>query len=271
MQHNRPLIAALLLGAALATPGCHGEDETSLQQQLEDKGTVQLMEEVSKAEFEAPADGRLTSGQIEMYLAVRERGQEIRQNIMEELERRAGQEPAPPAAVPVVGPQPAFEAPETVAPIAAEPPEPAAETGGFVEGMETVGDIGDLSTADLRAAQELGFNVKEYEWIRDRVEEAQRERARLALVRRLAETRERFVASLAARRDVETDEARRAEIDRQIADLRQDFQSAEPDPDPVLTQNAELLSRFEGRFQDMESGEVRLAAGRRSADRREGE
>src|SRR5258708_34808385 len=104
-----------------------------------------------------------------MYLDVRQREQQIREVALKE---RQG-EPAP------------------------------ADSGvdqlAYVEALKTVGDqpdLADIATADLRAAQELGFNPKEYGWVKERVLEAQMQETALALGAQIAQGRQQVLAQL---------------------------------------------------------------------------
>lgn len=104
----------------------------------------------------------------------------------------------------------------------------------------------DAATADLRAAQELGFNLKEYQWVRDRVAEAGMLQATQELHRQVAASREALLRSLAEQRKT-AGAIQQAEIDRHIEDLRASAEGA-VDRDPSRTFNAQLLAR---------SGEIR--------------
>src|SRR5216110_1756891 len=119
-RFSLPFAAAFLAMLLAPVVGCEGkpsEDEASIQARLNEKGTADLMDQVAKSpEFQPPPDGRLTSGQVEIYLEVQRREQKIREV--------------------------AFK------------------------------NLADVATADLRAAQELGYNPKEYSWVKERVLEA---------------------------------------------------------------------------------------------------
>jgi hypothetical protein len=101
----------------------------------------------------------------------------------------------------------------------------------------------DAATADLRAAQELGFNPKEYRWVRDRVMEARMLQASQALHQQVAASREALLRSLAEQRKT-ADPARQTEIDRHVEDLRESANGS-GDRDPSRTFNAQLLARSE--------------------------
>lgn len=170
----------ILLSALLTLPGCRREPKRSVP-----KGTAALMDQVAKApDYRPPADGRLTRGQIKMYLDVQRREQEIRK------------------AVP----------------------------GNNAEG----------ATAGLRAARELGYNPKEYVWVRDRVQDAEMLQATQALSRQVAEARQAILARLGRQREAAKSAGERAEIDKQIREL--ETPSGTDKADPVREANAALLA-----------------------------
>src|SRR5882757_3062193 len=144
---QRTVTVLALSGSILFACGCQGKsaDEASIQKSLHQKSTAGLMDEVAKApDYHPPADGRLTEAQVKMYLAVRQREQQIREVAFKQ--RQDTGEPAP--------------------------ADSSLDQLAYVEALKTVGDqpdLADIATADLRAAQELGFNPKEYSWVKERV------------------------------------------------------------------------------------------------------
>lgn len=103
--------------------------------------------------------------------------------------------------------------------------------------------LADVATADLRAARELGFNPREYRWVRDRVMEARMLQATQALRQQVAASREALLRSLELQKKT-AGAAGQAEIDRHIQDLR-DSAEGVVDRDPVKAFNARLLARSE--------------------------
>jgi hypothetical protein len=82
---SRPArLLILLAGAALLAVGCRRapgappDDEAAIRKRLGQKSTTVLLEEVARAEFKPPADGRLTTSEIQSYLSVEERSRKIR-------------------------------------------------------------------------------------------------------------------------------------------------------------------------------------------------
>jgi len=101
----------------------------------------------------------------------------------------------------------------------------------------------DTATADLRAAQELGFNPKEYQWVRERVMDAQMLQATQALNQQVALGREALLRSLEEQKKTAA-AGQQAEIDRHIQDLRKSAEGV-VDRDPSKNFNARLLARHQ--------------------------
>ena len=142
---RRTLSAVLLLSIVLA--GCKAKeayDKAKISQDLDNHGTMDLMEDVSKDKYTAPSDGKLTEGQVQMYLKVREHEKVIAQVARKEAQGHA---------------EAAKKAGEK-------------SIAGMMEGFKTIGSAADMLTADIRAAKDLGFNTQEYLWVKGQVLEA---------------------------------------------------------------------------------------------------
>lgn len=224
------VFCCVLLAGVSGCKGKRGEDEASIQKRLEEKGTVDLMDQVSKApEYQPPADGRLTGRQIEMYLEVRRREQKIREVAVKNLKAKEDKARAEKRDV------------------------------GFFEAMKAVGDIADVATADLRAAQELGYNPKEYSWVKERVLEAQMLQTTKALNRQMAQGQQAFLRMLEEQRRAATDEAQRAEIDGQIERMKKGAAETAADGDPAKEYNAGLIARYRDDFDELQAEERRIS------------
>jgi hypothetical protein len=223
------LFFCLLLGAVSGCKGKPGEDEASIRKRLDEKGTVDLMDQVSKApEYQPPADGRLTARQVEMYLEVRRREQKIREVALKNLQSKQSRAKAEKRDV------------------------------GLFEAMKAVGDLADVATADLRAAQELGYNPKEYSWIKERVLEAQMLRTTQSLNRQMAQGQQELLKMLEEQRIAATDAARRAEIERQIAELKKGASQAAAGS-PAKEYNAGLIARYKAELDEVAAEEQRIS------------
>lgn len=222
LQRTATVLA--LAGSIFWACGCQAKpaaDEASIQKSLRSKGTANLMDEVAKApEYLPPAEGRLTEAQVRMYLDVRQREQQIREVALKERQEAGG----------------------------AAAMDSGQDQLAYVEALKTVGDqpaLADIATADLRAAQELGVNPKEYAWVKERVLEARMQETALALSRQIAESRQQVLAQLEQRRQETTDPVQKAQIERQIEELNRNAHTAAgAAADPIRQANAALLARF---------------------------
>lgn len=216
MKHCKlgPALGALALLGALSTSGCRREpagDEASVRESLAERTGAEILSEAEKSTYAPPADGRLTPGQVEMYLAVKRREGSIRAVLLNDLRAKGAPRPG--------------------------------------EGPRN--EAGALATAGVRAAQELGHDPKEYRWVEDRVREAEMDAARRGMAERIEAGRRRYLERLEARRRATTDPAERAEIERRIAELRRRTARASPAPDPVTRHNADLLARYRAQLEEV--------------------
>ncbi len=171
----RVTIVISLLFLILSSAGCFGEKEEDVADRLDQKGARDVLSEASEDQYTPPTDGKLTREQIEMYMAVREREQEIAKVARERIEDSAEK---------LKNNKKSFS--------------------GLMDGIKSLGSAADFFTADVRAAQELGYNTAEYEWVKSQIMEA--------------------VGSVVSERVAE---ASRAAADRQAAELRKKMESAE--------------------------------------------
>jgi hypothetical protein len=225
---SRVLTAVLVLSLFFGCGKKPAEDEASIRKSLEEKGTVDLMDQVSKApDYQPPADGRLTERQVEMYLAVRKRELRIREVALQSLKAKGEQ---------------AEQEARKVSPF---------------EAVKALGDLADVATADLRAAQELGHNPKEFQWVKERVLEAQMLATTRSLNQQVARSRESLLANLEERKRAAASEEERADIDHRIEELRNPAGSSEGDP--AAEYNAELLARYKDELARIQAEDERIA------------
>jgi hypothetical protein len=123
---------------------------------------------------------------------------------------------------------------------------------------------GMLAAADLRAAQELHVNSKEYAWVRARVADAQAAATNLALYQKMTAGREQLLAHMQRDLDAETDPARREAATREIADWKRGLAGGEPAISPAERANVALLVRYReplARLRVLEERALAAAAG----------
>jgi ribosomal protein S17E len=214
-------ISAVILCISLALAGCKAKelvDKASVSKDLQKRGTVDLLKEVGDDHYAPPEDGRLSEGQIQMYLKVREHEKTIAKVAREELKQHA---------------EKADKKEKSIA--------------GMMEGIKAMGSAADFLTADLRAAKDLGYNSQEYLWVKTQI-----------LAASTSVMAEKFNETISANFDkayVEAkkayDEAKDEQTKKIYADMlagydksKQEMQQKESE-DPALTWNRQLLSKHE--------------------------
>ena len=219
---RRTLSAVLMLSMALA--GCRAKeaiDKATISQELEKHGTTDLMKDVSRDHYAPPSDGKLTDGQIQMYLKVREHEKVIAQVARKEAQahadaaRKAGEK----------------------------------SIAGMMEGFKTLGSAADMLTADIRAAKDLGYNTQEYLWVKTQVMAA----SAAALTSRMSEATNASLETTSAQMKKAYDEAKDEQskklykemldnYDKQRAAMKQDTAS---NLTPAVTYNQQLLTKYD--------------------------
>ncbi len=137
---------AWILTALILLAGCGYGGPKDAEQALKDKGVLDVLEQAGEDDYDPPADGKLTEKQIQMYLDVKKRERDLAKVAAEEL-RKKGQDLK----------------------------DAEKEGGGLsaaLKGLSALKDLTNLVTADIRAAQELGYNTAEYSWVKSQVLEA---------------------------------------------------------------------------------------------------
>ena len=221
------ILAPVLISAALLASGCKGDPpEEEAQAPLR---PMDIMEEVSKAKYAPPADGRLTDQQVEMFLAVKEREREIKEASIREIEAKAKAQKEGEA--------------------------------DLEQSMRSVGDVVGLTMADLRAALELGHNPKEYTWVKERVAEAQVAEANEILSQRVDQNRAQYLEMLEEEKKGAATEEQRAEIDRQIEEFERRPGNA-ASASPAVQHNVALLAKYRDELLEAQLGDEVAAAGR---------
>jgi len=220
---RRTFAVALCLVFALA--GCKAKElaeKAAISKDLEKRGTMDLAKEISKDEYTAPADGRLTDKQIQMYLKVREHEKKIAEVAKEELKKHAE----------------------------------AADKGkdksiaGFMEGMKALGSAADVFTADLRAAKDLGYNSQEYVWVKGQIMAAS-----------VAAMGEQFNQVMTANVDKAYQEAKKAydeakdeQTKKMYGEMLAGYDKSKQEmkqnatEDPAVTYNRQLLAKYENQL-----------------------
>jgi len=215
-------ITPVLLTALVALSACKAKevvDNAQIAENLKDKGTMELMNEVSEDEYEAPADGKLTDSQIQMYLKVRDKEKAIAQVAKNELQQNARRNESGEKSV-----------------------------ASALDGLKGLGSAADLLTADLRAAKELGFNSQEYMWVKTQVLSASGLEMQEKSQKALNQIMDQSYQELKKQHDQTTDAAAKTALASMLADSeksRKELASSQEQPDPAAVYNRELLKKYE--------------------------
>ncbi|HEY0789139.1 MAG TPA: hypothetical protein VGE86_10875, partial [Thermoanaerobaculia bacterium] len=221
MRRTLVLILGLLLLAGLA--GCKAKEaaeQAAISDNLEDKGTRELLEETSEDSYDPPADGRLSESQVQMYLKVREKEKAIALVARKEMEAKAK---------------------------TAEAKGGEKSIAGMMAGFEALGSVADFVTADIRAANELGYNTAEYQWVKERVLEA----SGAAFAEQMAQSTQAMMDQGYNELKKQHDAATDAETKKALAGMLAEYEKNKKDMaeqqqvEPNVKYNRELLSKYE--------------------------
>ena len=214
-------ISIVILCIAFALAGCKAKelvDKASVSKDLQKRGTVDLLKEVGNDNYAPPEDGRLSEGQIQMYLKVREHEKTIAKVAREELKQHA---------------EKAENKEKSIA--------------GMMEGFKAMGSAADFLTADLRAAKDLGYNSQEYLWVKQQIMAASTSVMSEKVNATLTANFDKAYADAQKAYNEANDEQTKklyADMLASYAKSRQEM-NTKVEEDPALTYNRQLLSKHE--------------------------
>ena len=220
---RRTLSAVLMLSMALA--GCKAKeafDKAKISQDLDKHGTMDLMKDVSKDKYNPPSDGKLTDGQMQMYLKVRGHEKDIAQVARKEAQAHAD-------AAKKAGDK---------------------SIAGMIEGFKTMGSAADMLTADIRAAKDLGYNTQEYLWVKSQVLAA----SSAAMMSKMSEATNASFDSAYTQMKKSYDEAKDDQSKKMYKEMMDNYdkQRAEMKKDsaanlsPSVAYNQQLIAKYDG-------------------------
>lgn len=219
----KKLATSLVAVCLVAAVGCGGEkSKEEISETLKDKGTTEVLKEAANDTYDPPADGKLTEGQMEMYLKVREREKEIAKVAREQAQTHAKK---------------ADEAGEK-------------SIGGMMEAFKTLGSVADLATADIRAAQELGYNTAEYQWVKTTILSVSTADFSQQMASATGAMLDASYTQLKQQYDAATDPATKKALGDALAEYEKSkgelSKQAEANTDPAFAHNKALISKYEG-------------------------
>jgi hypothetical protein len=139
MRRSLVLLVCLL---SFVFVGCKAKELLShavTSHDIGSRGLTDVLKTATESKYQAPADGHLTSTQVENFIKIRARAKVIENVAHREIEERAKKPAGQPSLTDII-------------------------QAGRIVGL--------LSTADIRASQELGLNSAEYEWVKQQVIDA---------------------------------------------------------------------------------------------------
>lgn len=220
MRRTLPLLLAL----SIALIGCKAKelvDKASIASDLKKRGTVDLMKEVADDKYTPPADGKLTDAQIQMYLKVREHEKAIAQVAKQELQKHSE----------------------------AAKKEGDKSLGGLMEGMKGLSSLGELATADIRAAKDLHYNTQEYLWVKTQILEASSSAAAQKMGEAMSANMDASYQQMKKAHDETKDEQTKklyADMMTNFEKSKQEMQQKKEEEKPAVAYNRQLLSKYEG-------------------------
>ena len=133
------LVVCLLSSVFGACKAKSAHAQAAVSHDVGARGLTNVIKTAAEDKYNPPPDGRLTGTQIENFIEIRKRAKVIENVAHREIEERAKSE---------------------------------GKQTSLSDIIQAGRIVGLLSTADVRASQELGFNSAEYEWVKQQVIDA---------------------------------------------------------------------------------------------------
>lgn len=211
-------IAVLLASLFLVTFAACRSREKKISNELQSKGSTEVVKEAAKDKYDPPADGHLTDSQIDMYIKVRKHERDIALQARKELEEHAKK-------VQQKGEN---------------------SVGGMMEAMKGMGSVADFATADIRAAQDLGYNTAEYTWIKGKVLEASGSALSDNIHSKMEQGIKQAYEATKKQYDAAQDPNQKKALGQLLQNYQQQLASLKPEQvDPAVAYNRQLLSKHE--------------------------
>lgn len=217
---RRILLAALAVSVLLA--GCKAKeamDKASIQSDLQKRGTTDLMKQIANDKYDPPKDGKLTDGQVQMYLKVRDHERQIAQVARAEAQKHAD----------------------------AAKKDGEHSISGMMEGFKTLSAAAEMVTADLRAAKDLGYNTAEYQWVKGQILAA----STSVMTDKMAQAANAQMDAAYTQMKKSYDEAKDDQSKAMYKQMLDNYDKSKQDMakeqkvDPALAYNKQLLSKYE--------------------------
>ena len=217
-------LTPVVLTLAVAFSGCKAKEaieQAKIASELAKTGsTTKLLNQAAEDKYEAPADGKLTESQVQMYLKVRDREKAIAQVAKDQLKQHADQ---------------AKKSGEK-------------SIAGMMEGFKGLGSVADFLTADIRAAKDLGYNTAEYQWVKGQILAASTsaigQQMATAMNAQMDATYTQMKKAYEEAKDDQTKAMYKQSLDA-LDQQKKEQASAKAQEDPAIEYNRQLLSKYE--------------------------
>lgn len=214
----------VVLTLSVVFAGCKAKealDKAQIASELAKSGsTTKLMKQVADDSYEAPADGKLTDAQVQMYLKVREKEKAIAQVARQQLKEHGDK---------------AKQAGDK-------------SLAGMMEGLKGLGSAADFLTADIRAAKDLGYNTQEYLWVKTQILAVSGADVTAKMGEAINAQMEATHAQIKKAYDEAKDEQTKAMYKQTLDAYEQQKKEAaanKEQEDPAIAYNRQLLSKYE--------------------------
>jgi len=219
MRRTLPVV----IFVSLALFGCRAKElaeKASIKNDLQKRGTMDLMKQVADDKYTPPADGKLTDGQIQMYLKVREHEKQIAQVAKAEAQKHAD----------------------------AAKKEGEHSISGMMEGLKTMSAAAEMVTADIRAAKDLHFNTQEYLWVKTQILGASVSAMTAQTTAAMNASMDTSYQQMKKSYDEAKDEQTKKMYGDMLANLdksKQETAQQQQNVDPAVAYNRQLLSKYD--------------------------
>jgi hypothetical protein len=211
-----------ILALSLVFAGCKAKellDKSSIQNDLDKRGTIDLMKEVANDKYDPPKDGKLTDGQIQMYLKVREHEKAIAKVAAQNMQQEANE---------------ADKSKNSIA--------------GMMKGLQAMGSAAQMATADIRAAKDLHYNSQEYLWVKAQIMAvsmtAFTEKVSDAMQAQVESSRSQMRKAYDEAKDEQSKQMAKQMLD-QYEKTAQEGHATVAQADPAVAYNRELLKKYD--------------------------
>jgi hypothetical protein len=214
----------VLLSLAVVFAGCKAKEaieKADIARDLQKRGTTDLLKETAKDKYDAPADGRLTDAQVQMYLKVRDHEKQIAQVAKAEAQKHAD----------------------------AAKKDGEHSISGMMEGLKTMSAAAEMMTADIRAAKDLGYNTAEYQWVKGKILDASisamQDKTTQAVNAQMDAAYTQTKKAYDEAKDEQTKAMYKQMLDSYAQSKTEMAKDAQKNDKPELAYNRQLLSKYE--------------------------